>query len=207
MNLVTNVQAALSDLPHTAHCWLDSTLTLYSIKGQGEYRQFVSNRVHKTQKHEQVKWHHVPTEDNPADLGSRGGNAINNNLWKHGPTWLSDASNWPPDIILEPTPETMAEAKVKREILSIAIPKRDALDQVLNNHPLPRALRIGAWVWRFIHNCREHPRNRTNGPITTEEMQRQELWWIKQAQQSAQQQTNFQADKLRLNLSITTSKF
>lgn len=94
----------------------------------------------------------------------------------------------------------MAEAKVKREVLSITIPKRDALDQVLNNHPLPRVLRIGTWVWRFIHNCRAQPRNRKNGPITTDEMQRQELWWIKQAQQSAQQQANFQADKLQLNL-------
>jgi len=31
-------------------------------------------------------------------------------------------------------------------------------------------------------------------------MQCQELWWIKQAQQSAQQQANFQADKRQLNL-------
>ena len=72
VNLVTNVQAALSHLPHKAHCWLDSTVALYWIKGHGEYRQFVSNSVHKIQQHEQVKWHHVPTKDNPADLGSRG---------------------------------------------------------------------------------------------------------------------------------------
>jgi len=134
-----------------------------------------------------------------ADMGSQGGNAINN-LWKHGPTWPSDASNWPPDIMLEPTPETMAEAKVKWEALSIAIPTGDALDQVLNSHPLPRVLQIGVWVWRFIHNCQVQPRNWKNGPISTDEMQCQELWWIKQAQQSAQQQANFQADKRQLNL-------
>ena len=198
VNLVTNVQAALSVLPHTAHCWRDSTVALYLIKGH--YRQFVANRVHKIQQHDQVKWHHVPTEDNPADLGSRGGNVTNNDLWKHGPTWLTDASKRPPEIILEPTPEAMDEAKVKREILSIAVTEHDALDQVLNNHPLPRVLRIGAWVWRFIRNCQEQPRNRRSGPITTEEMQRQEQWWIKQTQKSAQQQATFQADKLQLNL-------
>ena len=38
------------------------------------------------------------------------------------------------------------------------------------------------------------------GPISTEEIQHQELWWIKQAQQWAQQQPNYQADKLQLNL-------
>ena len=206
VNLVTNVQAALNLQPHEAHCWLDSTVALYWIKGQGEYRQFVSNRVHKIQQHAQVKWHHVPTEDNPTDLGSRGGDAVNSHLWKNGPDWLSEPSNWPPDIILEPTAEIMAEAKVKREILSIAIPKHDALDQVLSNHALTRALRIGTWVWRFIHNCRVQARNRMTGPISTEEIQHQELWWTNQAQQSAQQQPNFQADKLQLNLQYNSQQ-
>ena len=200
VNLVQNVQAALNFLPHGTHCWLDSTVALYWIKGQGEYRQFVSNRVHKIQQHDQVKWHHVPTEDNPADLGSRGGNAVDSHLWKNGPTWLSDPSNWPPDIVLEPTIETMAEAKVNREIFSVAIPKDDALDHMLSSHALPRVLRVGAWVWRFIRNCRNQARNRTTGPISTEEIQHQELWWIKRAQNSAHQQPNFQADKLQLNL-------
>lgn len=80
VNLITNVQSALSAYPNTVHCWLDSTVAPYWIKGQGEYRQFVSNRVHKIKQHRQVTWHHVPTEDNPADLGSRGGNVVNNTL-------------------------------------------------------------------------------------------------------------------------------
>ena len=103
VNLMTNVQAALNFLPRETHCRLDSTVALYWIKGQGEYRQFVSNRVQKIQQHDQVKWHHVSTVDNPTDLGSRGGNAVDSILWKHGPTWLSDPSSSPPDIILEPT--------------------------------------------------------------------------------------------------------
>ena len=200
VNLVTSVQAALNFLQHETHCWLDSTVALYWIKGQGEYRQFVSNRVHKIQQHEQVKWYHVPTEDNPADLGSRGGNAVDSHLWKHGPTWLSEPSSWPPHIILEPTAETIAGAKVIREIFSAAIPIHDSLDHMLSNHALPRVLRIGAWMWRFIHNCRYQARCRMTGPISTEEIQHQELWWIKRAQSSAHQQPNFQADKLQLNL-------
>lgn len=122
--------------------------------------------MHKIHEHDQVKWHHVPTEDNPADRGSRGGNSVDSHLWKQGPTWLSDPSNWPPYIILETTAETMAEAKVNQKIFSVAIPKHDALDQALL-----RVLRIGAWVWRFIHNCRNQARNRTTGPISTEGIQ------------------------------------
>ena len=49
VNFVTNVQVAFNVLPLEAHCWLDSTVALYWIKDQGEYRQFVSNRVHKIQ--------------------------------------------------------------------------------------------------------------------------------------------------------------
>ena len=159
MNLIANIQAALNFLPHEMHCCLDSTIALYWITGQGEYRQFVSNRVHKIQQHNQARWHHVPTADNPANLGSRGGNAVDSHLWKNGPTWLSDPSNWPPDIVLEPTTETTAEAKVNQEVFSITIPKQDALDHMLSNHALPRVLRIGAWVWQFIHNCRNQARN------------------------------------------------
>ena len=47
-NLVTNVERAIgSEKIMSVHCWLDSTVALYWINGQGEYRQFVSNRVRK----------------------------------------------------------------------------------------------------------------------------------------------------------------
>ena len=80
VNLVTNVQTALSIHPSTIHCWLDSTVALYWIKGQGECKQFVANRVDEIQQHKQVTWHHFPTEENPADIGSRGGDAENDIL-------------------------------------------------------------------------------------------------------------------------------
>ena len=126
VSLVTNVQVFLKVLSHTAHCWLGSTVALYWINGRGEYRQI--------QQHEQVNCHHVPTEENPADLGSRERDAVNNHLWKHGPIWLCDRSNWPPDILLGPSPETIEEAKVKQEIFSIAIHKHNVLDQELSSH-------------------------------------------------------------------------
>ncbi len=73
VNLVTNVEAALSNCQIATHCWLDSTLALYWIQGRDDYRQFVANRVSKIQQHDHITWHHVPTSQNPADLGSRGG--------------------------------------------------------------------------------------------------------------------------------------
>ena len=47
-NLVTNVTNALNVLPeHNVYRWLDSTVALHWILGNGQYRQFVTNRVKK----------------------------------------------------------------------------------------------------------------------------------------------------------------
>lgn len=72
MNLATNVQAALHLIPSKVHRWLDWTVALHWIKGQGEYGQFVSNRLQRIQQHSEVPCHYVPSKDNQADLGSQG---------------------------------------------------------------------------------------------------------------------------------------
>ena len=72
-NLASNVEAALEGFPVSGvHGWLDSTVVLHWIRGAGEHKQFVANRVNKIQCHPQIHWRHVPTQENPADLGSRG---------------------------------------------------------------------------------------------------------------------------------------
>ena len=202
VNLVTNVQKALRTDPVGIHCWLDSTVALYWIKGKGEYRQFVANRVHKIQQFSEVSWHHVPTSENPADLGSRGQNVVNSQLWKKSPTWLSDPPKWPQGVLLSPSPESLAEAKTTREILTTAMTENDALDHLLDKYPLKTVLRIGAWIYRFIYNCQKNPGRKQQGPISTQEVEQQELWWIKQAQKAAQNSSQFQADQLQLNLQL-----
>ena len=84
VNLISNVASAIGEGRITSqHCWLDSTVALYWIEGAGEYRQFVANRVAKIRSHTSVKWHYVPTDQNPADLGSRGGQLTE--MWHNGP--------------------------------------------------------------------------------------------------------------------------
>ena len=200
VNLVSNVETVLSNYHVETFCWLDSTVALYWIKGKGDYRQFVANRVWKIQEHSQVSWHHVPTAQNPADVGSRGGVVATNQLWKEGPTWLRNRSEWPTDVTLEATAETRAEAKVKQEILAVASVEKDEFDQLLDKFSLVKVLRIGAWIQRFLDNCRTKPKERKSGPIDTEEIERVKLWWIKRAQLQAQQDVRYEADQLHLNL-------
>ena len=89
-NLVSNVERSIDMVKvSSVHCWSDSTVALYWLNGQGEYRQFVSNRVAKIKERDHIQWHHVPTEDNPADLGSRGSKCVKNLLWRNGLNWLA----------------------------------------------------------------------------------------------------------------------
>ena len=89
-NLVSNVEkASITVIWSKTHCWSDSTAALHWINGSGDYRQFVSNRVAKIRGHDRVQWHYVPTKENPADIGSRGGSTVNDKLWTNSPEWLS----------------------------------------------------------------------------------------------------------------------
>lgn len=48
-----------------------------------EHCLFVANRVATIQAVKSVTWHYVPTDTNPADIGSRGGQLTT--LWLKGP--------------------------------------------------------------------------------------------------------------------------
>ena len=72
-NLLINVRNAYDNLPPPMlYGWLDSTVALHWIKGNGQYKQFVANRVAKIRLHKDIEWRYVPTDNNPADLASKG---------------------------------------------------------------------------------------------------------------------------------------
>ena len=101
-NLVMNVKNAVRELPKpTIYGWLDSTVALHWILGNGQYHQFVANRVHKIKENPEIKWRHVPTLDNPSDLASIGGLVTNTELWWSGPAWLQDPEKWPDNPVTE----------------------------------------------------------------------------------------------------------
>ena len=116
VNLAVNVREALEGFPLATdiQCWLDSTVALHWLSDHGEYRQFVANRVKKIQAHSATLWLHVPSEENPADLASRGGNVSGEELWWKAPVWLGDPTRWPPNIVTQPCPESAAERKVQQ---------------------------------------------------------------------------------------------
>ena len=203
-HMATNVQLAIDLYPVSVHCWLDSTVALYWIRGRGEYRQFVANRVHKIQQRQDVKWHHVPTTENPADLGSHGGSVDHHQLWYQGPSWLSEETEWPPDITLEPNADSNAELKMTRSVFAATAQVHDDFDQLLDAHEVHKVLRICAWIQRFISNCRSPAGDRQDGTLNAIEIEQQRLWWTKRAQLECQERLSFKQDQLQLNLQLNS---
>ena len=129
-NLLVNVRDALPKEPQPLmFAWLDSTVALHWIVGNGAYKQFVANRVAKIQAHPSIQWRHVPTKDNPADIASRGG-PISSSLWQSGPEWLSDLAKWPDNPVTKSSPESAAENKISRDLVYIAKSTETTTDEL-----------------------------------------------------------------------------
>ncbi|XP_033222856.1 uncharacterized protein LOC117176709 [Belonocnema kinseyi] len=82
-------------------CWTDSTNVVAWInKYPSDLKMFVANRVAAIYAVTPSSiWKHVPTKGSPADYASRGvfaSKLVENDLWWHGPTWLSQTEDfWP----------------------------------------------------------------------------------------------------------------
>ena len=141
VNLITNVKTALEGFSVSQqHCWLDSSVALHWIGGNGSYKQLVANCVSKIREHTDVKWRYVNTNENPADLASRGGSIKEKDLWWNGLAWLPSTEQWPPNIQTRATPESQAEVKIQREIFKLTHCARDDLAREV------RFLEIGSSV-------------------------------------------------------------
>ena len=93
--LITSITASLnSQLSlESSQCFTDSKVALFWIWGSNkEWKQFVQIRVNEICKLVPGScWNHCRSQDNPADIPSRGitpKELINNKMWWSGPDWL-----------------------------------------------------------------------------------------------------------------------
>ena len=81
------------------YIWTDSQIVLYWIHSSKKLPQFVFHRVAEiNQSTPSASWKYCPTNDNPADLLTRGltfKQFKSSLLWVRGPTWLPDKQKWP----------------------------------------------------------------------------------------------------------------
>jgi hypothetical protein len=139
----------LRELP--TYFWSDSMCVLGWLRGNiARLKLFVRNRVTEISKVD-GEWRHVPSRDNPADLASRGISAATlsgSKLWKNGPIWLRNRSDWPS------TPNSDC---VELEVVMSECSVKDTCDKVVctllpRYNTLQRFVRILGWILRFVNN-------------------------------------------------------
>lgn len=123
--------------------WLFHSFRLTSYLGN--IRSQLKSQVHRLLP--EATWRHVPTHDNPADLGTRGcrpQDLVTNPLWWNGPSWLTNPpTEWPSRNPLKPESNTP-----QIQTILISAEKYDILE---NFSSYPRALRVLCYVFRFFY--------------------------------------------------------
>ena len=188
--LMNHVQKTLC-LTGEVDLWSDSMTTLYWLASKGTWSQYVRNRVKAIRELGEWRWHYIPTNENPSDLGTRGlPPAKLSEFWFKGPQWLSDKSSWPtePGIIetesasAEAVPRRKEHALMEQPLDQIEISDRDEwANSLLERYTYWKLLRITAYIKRFAYNCTNGAK--ISGPLTTEEIGKAETTWLTNVQE------------------------
>ena len=184
-NLAANFKEALpSHNIRSVTCWTDSNVILQCLKDKGRYKVFIANWVSKILEREFIAWKYVPTNQNLADIGSRGSPVRRlPELWWTGPTWLKEFPKWPVQPYIGPTAESQQECKTIPEVMAATVEALDMFDKLLAKYEFWKFLRITSWIFRFLSNCR---RTKQSGRLTTSKIeQRKKVLDKKRAAASA----------------------
>lgn len=161
--------------------WCDSTIVLGWIKSSNTHllKPFVLNRISEIiECTEPESWRYVPTNMNPADIGSRGlepAKLQNCSLWWHGPDFLQmTQSHWPqsliqmhdhdlPEIKIQ-TNKNYCHSLLQQQNAQINSTYTQQLDTSII-HKYSNIIKLNhiiAYVCRFINNCRYPHKKRTS---------------------------------------------
>jgi hypothetical protein len=178
--------------------WTDSQCVLKWISTSKDLSVFVKNRIVEIKSEEGIQFKYVPSKQNPADLATRGRSVEslrNDNLWWHGPEWLTETdSEWNRK---QSTPDkTTEEMKFKSELKKTKTPETKDIQSLVgmdncckNMKFVPpfgihisrfssftKLMRVTAWVNRFVSKL-----NKTSsymGVLTSVELHEAEMLWI-----------------------------
>ncbi|KAJ0173857.1 hypothetical protein K1T71_011006 [Dendrolimus kikuchii] len=156
--------------------WTDSTIVMGWIRmSPHSLKTFVQNRVSQINEITgDAPWLHIKSEDNPADIVSRGmnlGELKHNKMWWHGPAFLQNSKiTYKTNFALEinQLPELKPQASV-----SLLCNKSNSTISILDVNRFSsfnRMRRSAAYVLRFIDNVRTCKENRKFGPLSVDEL-------------------------------------
>ncbi|XP_055589512.1 uncharacterized protein LOC129741755 [Uranotaenia lowii] len=164
------------DIKATIYLWTDSAVVLCWLSAPpSSWQAFVANRVAEIQElTPHATWNHVPSEDNPADLLSRGLDLVdlsNSSLWWNGPKWLATQSEpWPTKFKVKENAHQSAPEYNPRKAVALAAtisPEEEEFTAQFSS--LNQLIYVAAWGLRFAHNIRSLPNQGRSGPLTVDE--------------------------------------
>ena len=218
--LLNSVKEAIEGVLKIDSCtlWTDSTTALQWIRNtQKDYKVWVQNRVTEIRKLTSTgTWRYCPTQDNPADVASRGALAVqlfNDDKWWHGPRFLQESKeSWPTQPIKELEDDLDCTQELKSNCLKPTItlvnvesqPEHN-LEQLIDPSRYSRIvtlLRITAYVLRFVRNLRSRIQNVNTdaGQITSSETNVAEKMWVKEIQSELLKLKDYKKVKESLSL-------
>jgi len=170
-NLLKTVQDSIN-LRCPYYAWTDSTIVMKWLASfPGRWKTFVANRVAEIQDIISCDyWHHVRSEENPADLPSRGipaNQLVSSNIWWNGPTWLM-MKTFPVSVSPVDTSAVKAEEKSKPLLVSQIQVKN--FDKISKYSTLSKLKRVIAYCLRFVQNSRKQSAVKIYGELTTDEL-------------------------------------
>ena len=159
--------------------WTDSEIALFWLASKRKLKQFVQNKVDAINStFDSSFWGHTPSQDNPADIVSRGCSAASlksSALWQHGPTWLCDRPSWP-RWPKSPGTSTAVLSIVAEQLLPTPGNSICRIIDLNRFNSFSRLLAVSVYVHRFCY------RTGITGPPTTSEIEAVERAWIKSEQ-------------------------
>ena len=148
--------------------WTDSTCSIDRLRYPNKYPRAIENLIKKVRNTFPVR--HVRTNDNPADIASRGllpEELSTNSLWMHGPGWLAeDRASWP-EAITEyfPGEETLREPEQRPTFeISLTIKAENSTPSLFNFRrfsKLSQYQRTSAYLARFLVRTKRSGWNNT----------------------------------------------
>ncbi len=186
--LMKHIQDTMKLGDINTYAWSDSTITLCRIKEDpSRFKAFVANRISTIKKLlPTTRWHHVKSQENPADTASRGittSELIYNNLWWYGPSFLRTMPpQWNTDEVTPVLPLNLQAELEEKVVLMTVITGAHIFSELFNKvSAYNRIKRIVAYCLRFINNSRQ--KNVSKGWLTGNELQVAERTIIKTTQE------------------------
>ncbi|KAL0822355.1 hypothetical protein ABMA28_004450 [Loxostege sticticalis] len=187
--LISKILTTLGDILsiEDVYAWSDSSITLAWLRSPPhEWRTFVSNRVTETTARvPAAHWRHVRSEDNPADIASRGvlPSQLDHQQWFHGPAWLSlSQADWPVSNI-----DITTDEERRKHVLTSQTEKSDFISDFIERYSsLPKLVRIFSLVMRFINKCRKASTSHKLNTVHENKLSLNKLIFLVQQQEFAE---------------------